>query len=304
MTGLIDRLPKVRGRLEAMAPTANWAWMRVGGPAEVLFRPADVADLQDFLAATPSDVPVLPVGVASNLLIRDGGIGGVVVRLGGVLKSVRCAGTQVVAEAGALDRSVAIAAAQAGIGGLEFFVGIPGTIGGAVRMNAGAFGGETRDRLVAVRALDRAGLLLDVPASELGLGYRRSALPDDWIVVEAEFEGERGDPAAIKARMEAIKTERAAAQPLSVATGGSTFKNPPGRRAWQLVDAAGCRGLRRGGAVVNEKHCNFLVNTGDATASDLEALGEAVRARVKSTSGIELEWEIKRVGRPVPEVTA
>lgn len=302
MSGLIDRLPPVRGRLEATAPLASWAWMRVGGPAEVLFRPADIADLQAFLAATPAEVPVLPVGVASNLLIRDGGIAGVVVRIGGALKAIRTDGRRLTTEAGALDRSVAIAAAQAGIAGLEFYVGIPGTIGGAVRMNAGAFGGETKDRLVSIRALDRAGVMHEVPATELGLAYRFSAVPEDWLVVEATFEGERDEPAAIKARMDTIKAERAAAQPLSVATGGSTFKNPEGHRAWRLVEAAGCRGLRVGGAVVSDKHCNFLVNTGDATAADLETLGETVRARVEATSGIGLVWEIKRVGRSAAEV--
>lgn len=299
MSALIDRLPPVRGRLEAEAPLAPWAWMRVGGPAEVLFRPADIADLQAFLQAVPTDVPVLPVGVASNLLIRDGGVDGVVVRLGGVLNHVRTEGVSVVAEAGALDRSVAIAAAKAGIAGLAFLVGIPGTIGGAVRMNAGAFGGETKDRLVSIRALDRAGTMHEVVAADLGLRYRHSDVPIDWIVVEARFEGEPGDPAELKARMEAIKAERARAQPISVATGGSTFKNPEGRSAWRLIDDAGCRGLEQGGAVVNEKHCNFLVNTGAATAHDLETLGETVRARVLARSGVALEWEIKRIGREV-----
>jgi UDP-N-acetylmuramate dehydrogenase len=302
MSALLDRLPPVRGRLEADAPMAPWAWMRVGGPADVLFRPADIEDLQDFLRALPEDVPVMPVGVASNLLVRDGGIAGVVIRLGGVLKAIRTDGTRVVAEAGALDRSVAVAAAQAGIAGLEFYVGIPGTIGGAVRMNAGAFGGETKDRLVSIRALDRAGTLHEVPASALGLAYRKSAVPEDWIVVAATFAGEKAEPAAVKARMDRIKAERAAAQPLSVATGGSTFKNPEGRSAWRLVDEAGCRGLRLGGAVVSDKHCNFLVNTGAATAADLETLGETVRARVEAASGIRLDWEIKRVGRPAAEV--
>ena len=221
---------------------------------------------------------------------------------GDALFRERTDGVRLTAEAGALDRSVAVAAAQAGIQGLEFYIGIPGTIGGAVRMNAGAFGGETKDRLVSIRAVDRAGKLHEVAAGDLGLAYRRSALPDDWIVVEATFAGEPAEPAAVKARMDAIKAERAAAQPLSVATGGSTFKNPAGRRAWQLVDAAGCRGLRRGGAVVNEKHCNFLVNTGDATAADLETLGETVRERVEAQSGIRLDWEIKRVGRAAAEV--
>ncbi len=296
MSALHTRLPAVRGRLEAAAPLAPWAWMRVGGPAEVLFRPADVADLEAFLRALPEDVPVLAVGVASNLLIRDGGVPGVVIRLGGVLKKIRTAGTTLTAEAGALDRSVAMAAAKAGIAGLEFLVGIPGTIGGAVRMNAGAFGGETKDRLVSIRALDRRGVVHDLAAADLGLRYRHSELPADWIVVAATFEGEPGDPDRLKARMEAIKAERAAAQPVSVATGGSTFKNPAGRRAWQLIDAAGCRGLRHGGAVVDAKHCNFLVNTGAATAADLEALGETVRERVRAASGVVLDWEIKRVG--------
>ena len=297
MSDLLARLPQVRGKLEPNAPLAGWVWFRVGGPAEVLFKPADVADLQTFVAAMPADVAVLPVGVASNLLIRDGGIQGVVVRLGGVLNRIRTEGATVIAEAGALDRSVAVAAAKAGIAGLEFYVGIPGTVGGAVRMNAGAFGGETKERLVSIRAVDRGGKLHDVPAADLGLRYRRSDLPEDWIVVEATFQGEAGDPAAIKARMDAIKAERAAAQPLHVATGGSTFKNPDGARAWQLVDRAGCRGLRIGGAVVDAKHCNFLVNTGTATAADLETLGETVRARVLAASGVALEWEIKRVGR-------
>ncbi|TVQ39800.1 MAG: UDP-N-acetylmuramate dehydrogenase [Geminicoccaceae bacterium] len=298
MSELLARLPAVRGKLEPKAAMAPWVWFRVGGPAEVLFKPADVADLQAFLLALPEDVAVLPVGVASNMLIRDGGVPGVVIRLGGVLNRIHTEGEQVIAEAGALDRSVAVAAAQAGIAGLEFFVGIPGTIGGAVRMNAGAFGGETKDRLVRVRAVDRSGTLHEVPAADLGLTYRHSDLPADWIVVEATFQGEAGDPAAIKARMEAIKAERAAAQPLQVATGGSTFKNPAGGRAWQLVDAAGCRGLRHGGAMVDTKHCNFLVNTGNATAADVEALGETVRERVRATSGVELHWEIERVGRP------
>ncbi len=304
MSALLDRLPPVRGRLEAAAPLAPWAWMRVGGPAEALFRPADIADLQAFLQALPNDIPVLPVGVASNLLIRDGGVAGVVIRLGGVLKQVRTEGTTVIAEAGALDRSVAMAAAQAGITGLEFFVGIPGTIGGAVRMNAGAFGGETKDRLVSIKALDRAGRLHEAPAASLDLRYRHSALPPDWIVVEAIFAGEPGDPTTLKARMADIKAERAAAQPISVATGGSTFKNPPGQSAWRLIDAAGCRGLRRGGAMVAEKHCNFLINTGDATADDLETLGETVRERVLATSGIALDWEIKRVGHALREMSS
>ena len=296
---LLQRLPKVRGRLEAAAPLAPWLWLRTGGPAQILFKPADSADLQAFLRALPADVPVLPIGVGSNLLVRDGGLDGVVVRLGGVLNRICTDGTRLVAEAGALDRSVAVAAAKAGIAGLEFFVGIPGTVGGAVRMNAGAFGGETKERLVAIKALDRRGELHAVEAAALGLAYRHSEVPADWIVVEATFRGEPGEPARVRARMEAIKAERAAAQPLHVATGGSTFKNPPRARAWELIDAAGCRGLVLGGAAVDTKHCNFLVNTGTASAAELEALGELVRERVRARSGIELHWEIARVGKPM-----
>jgi UDP-N-acetylmuramate dehydrogenase len=285
-----------RGSLRHDVPLAPLAWFRVGGPAECLFQPADAEDLAAFLATTPADVPVLPMGVASNMLIRDGGVRGVVVRFGGPLAKVVVEGTTVVAGAGALDQRVAQEAQRAGLAGIEFMIGIPGTVGGAVRMNAGAFGGETRDRLVWAEALDRQGRLHRLTNAELGFAYRHSDLPEDWIVVRAAFALEPGDPAAIKARMEAIKAEREAAQPLRVATGGSTFKNPPGHRAWQLIDAAGCRGLTRGAAMVSDKHCNFLINTGGATAADLEALGETVRARVAAHSGIRLEWEIKRLG--------
>jgi UDP-N-acetylmuramate dehydrogenase len=288
----------LRGNLRENVALAPLAWFRVGGPAERLFQPADAEDLAAFLAATPDDVPVLPMGVASNMLIRDGGIPGVVVRFGGPLAKVEVEGTTVIAGAGALDQRVAQEAQRAGLTGIEFMIGIPGTIGGAVRMNAGAFGGETRDRLIWAEALDRRGRLHRLSNAELGFAYRHSELPEDWIVVRAAFALEPGDPAAIKARMEAIKAEREAAQPLRVATGGSTFKNPAGHRAWQLIDQAGCRGLTRGAAMVSDKHCNFLINTGGATAADLEALGESVRARVLAQSGIHLEWEIKRLGKP------
>ncbi len=293
-------MSETRGNLRQNVPLAPLAWFRVGGPAERLFQPADVEDLAAFLAATPADVPVLPMGVASNMLIRDGGIAGVVVRFGGPLAKVEVEGTTIVAGAGALDQRVAQVAERAGLSGIEFMIGIPGTIGGAVRMNAGAFGGETRERLIWAEALDRKGTLHRLTNAELGFAYRHSALPEDWIVVRAAFALEHGDPAAIKARMEAIKAEREAAQPLRVATGGSTFKNPPGHRAWQLIDLAGCRGLTRGAAMVSDKHCNFLINTGSATAADLEALGETVRARVLAQSGIRLEWEIKRLGKAAP----
>ena len=298
MTGWRDRLPEVRGTLRRDVPLGPLTWLRVGGPAEVLFQPADAEDLAAFLAALPTEVPVLPMGVASNLLVRDGGIEGVVVRFGGPLAKVATEGDLVVAGAGALDQRVAQVAQKAGLGGLEFFIGIPGTVGGAVRMNAGAFGGETKDRLVWAEALDRRGELHRLDREALGFAYRRSALPTEWIVVRAAFRGEPGGPDAILARMEAIKAEREAAQPLRAATGGSTFKNPAGGKAWQLIDAAGCRGLRRGAAMVSEKHCNFLINTGGASAGEVEGLGELVRQRVREHSGVELEWEVIRVGRP------
>ena len=298
MTGWRDSLPEVRGTLRRDVPLGPLTWLRVGGPAELLFQPVDVDDLAAFLAALPPDVPLLPMGVASNLLVRDGGIAGVVVRFGGPLAKVAVEDGLVVAGAGALDQRVAQVAQKVGLSGLEFFIGIPGTIGGAVRMNAGAFGGETKDRLVWAETLDRHGVLRRLDNAALGFAYRRSALPPDWIVVRAAFHGTPGDPAQILARMEAIRAEREAAQPLRAATGGSTFKNPPGGRAWQVIDAAGCRGLRLGAAMVSEKHCNFLINTGGATSEEIERLGERVRQRVREHSGVELEWEVIRVGRP------
>jgi UDP-N-acetylmuramate dehydrogenase len=296
--GWRDHLSPVRGSLRRDVPLAPLTWLRVGGPAEAVFQPADAADLAGFLAALPPEVPVLPIGVASNLLVRDGGIEGVVVRFGGPLAKVEVEGLTVLAGAGALDQRVAQEAQRAGLAGLEFLIGIPGTVGGAVRMNAGAFGGETRDRLLWAEALDCRGEPHRLTNAELGFAYRRSALPRDWIVTRAAFEGTPGEPAAILARMETIRGEREAAQPLRVATGGSTFKNPPGRKAWQLIDAAGCRGLRLGAAMVSEKHCNFLINTGGAGAAEIERLGELVRQRVREHGGVELEWEVVRIGRP------
>ena len=298
MTDWLDRLPPLRGVLRRDVPLAPLTWLRVGGPAAGLFQPADQEDLAAFLAALPAAVPLLPMGVASNLLVRDGGVDGVVVRFGGPLAKVAVEGDLVVAGAGALDQRVAQEAQRAGLGGLEFLIGIPGTVGGAVRMNAGAFGGETKDRLVWAEALDRDGRLHRLANADLGFAYRKSALPAGHVVVRAAFRGEPGDPAAIVARMNAIRAEREAAQPLRVATGGSTFKNPPGHKAWQLIDAAGCRGLRLGAAMVSEKHCNFLINTGGATADEVERLGEQVRQRVRDHSGVELEWEVIRIGRP------
>ena len=293
---LIDRLPPARGRLTANAPIGPLTWFRVGGPAEVLFRPADVEDLASFLAAKPADVPVTVIGVASNLLVRDGGIKGVVVRLGRGFVDIAAQGNDVEAGAGALDLNVALTAREAGITGLEFLSGIPGTVGGGLRMNAGAYGGEFKDVLKGATALDAQGKTHTLTVAELGLTYRHCGVPEDWIFVAARFAGTPGDPLAIARRMAEIQEAREESQPIRARTGGSTFANPPGHKAWQLIDAAGCRGLRRGGAMISEKHANFLINTGDATAADIEALGEEVRARVLATSGISLEWEIRRVG--------
>lgn len=294
--GWRDRLPAVRGELRRDVPLAPLTWFRVGGPADVVVHPADAADLGTLLAVLPASVPVLPMGVGSNMLVRDGGVRGVVVRFGGSLARVEVEGELVIAGAGALDQRVAQVAQRAGRAGLEFMIGIPGTIGGATRMNAGAFGGETKDRLVWVEAVDRAGRLHRLEPPHIEFTYRHSNLPADWITVRAAFRTEAGEPAAILARMEAIKAEREAAQPIRVATGGSTFKNPPGHKAWRLIDAAGCRGLRHGAAMVSEKHCNFLVNTGGAAAAEIEGLGEQVRRRVRGQHGVELEWEIVRLG--------
>jgi UDP-N-acetylmuramate dehydrogenase len=296
---LIERLPPVRGRLTENAPLAPVTWFRVGGPAEILFRPADEEDLADFLAGKPHDVPVTVLGVASNLLVRDGGIPGVVIRLGRAFVAVSADGGTVRAGAGALDLNVALACREAAVSGLEFLSGIPGTIGGALRMNAGAYGSELKDVLRRAIALDGQGRRHEVDAAALGLGYRRSAAPADWIFVAAELTGTAGDPAAIGRRMAEIQAAREASQPIRARTGGSTFANPPGHKAWELIDRAGCRGLKSGGAQISEKHANFLINAGDATAADLEGLGEEVRRRVFDHSGVTLDWEIKRVGRPL-----
>jgi UDP-N-acetylmuramate dehydrogenase len=297
---LIDRLPPVRGRLTADAPLAPITWFRVGGTAEIMFRPADEADLAEFLAGKPKDVPVTVLGVASNLLVRDGGIPGIVIRLGRGFVNVATEGDVVRAGAGALDLNIALACREAGVAGLEFLSGIPGTLGGGLRMNAGAYGREIKDVLRGAVALDGKGRCHAVNAAALGLAYRRCAAPADWIFVSAELVGIAGDPAEIGRRMQEIQAAREASQPVRARTGGSTFANPPGHKAWELIDRAGCRGLTRGGAQVSEKHANFLINTGKATAADLEGLGEEVRRRVFETSGITLEWEIKRVGLPLP----
>jgi UDP-N-acetylmuramate dehydrogenase len=297
---LIDRLPKVRGRLAAEAPLAANTWFRVGGPAEALFRPADMADLTDFLAAKPADVPVTVIGVASNLLVRDGGVPGVVIRLGRAFADVAVKGDQVYAGAGALDANVAETCAQAGLGGLEFLSGVPGTIGGALRMNAGAYGAEIKDVLLGAAVIDGSGHHLVVTPDELDLGYRHSGAPEDWVFLHATLKGVAEDPAVVAARIADIQAQRQATQPIRNRTGGSTFANPPGHKAWQLIDEAGCRGLVRGDAMVSELHTNFLINRGNATAADIEGLGEEVRRRVFENAGIALQWEIRRIGRPLP----
>jgi len=299
---LLDRLPPVRGRYREMAPLAQTTWFRVGGPAEVLFRPADSDDLAAFLRTRPADVMVTVIGVGSNLLVRDGGIHGVVVRLGREFAKVAAEGMEITAGAGALDSVLAKAAAGAGIAGLEFFAGIPGTVGGALRMNAGAYGRETKDVVVSATALGPEGALHTLGTAELGFSYRACAVPSDWIFTEAVLAGEAGSPDEINRAIAKIQADRSDTQPVRSRTGGSTFRNPGGPdgepKAWELIEEAGCRGLVFGGAQVSPQHCNFLINTGNASAADIEALGEEVRRRVKKTTGVTLEWEIRRVGAP------
>jgi UDP-N-acetylmuramate dehydrogenase len=296
-SGPCDMLPPVRGSLVRGVPLKDLVWFRAGGPAEILFRPADMEDLADFLAAKPADLRVCVIGVGSNLLVRDGGIPGVVVRLSSAFGKVEANATSVRAGAAALDAAVARAAADAGIAGLEFLRGVPGTIGGALKMNAGCYGSEIRDILVEASAIDGKGNKIKLSNAEMGFEYRKArGAAEDLIFVEAVFEGRKDNPAAIRDRMEKLSANREASQPIKSKTGGSTFQNPPGHKAWHLIDQAGCRGLKIGGAQVSDKHTNFLINTGDASAADLEALGEEVRRRVKEKSGITLEWEIKRVG--------
>ncbi|MGI9486991.1 MAG: UDP-N-acetylmuramate dehydrogenase [Geminicoccaceae bacterium] len=292
-----SRLPEVRGKIAFETPMAPKTWFRVGGPARCWFQPADVDDLADFMALKPVDIPVLPIGVGSNLLVRDGGVDAVVIRLTGSLARVDVDGHRLTVGAGVTDRGLAIQALEAGISGFEFYVGIPGTLGGGVRMNAGAYGSETADLIEHVIAMDPRGGLHELSAEDLGFSYRHSELPEGWIAVAAVMKGTPGRPDRIRAQMARIKAERDVAQPIRVATGGSTFKNPHGRKAWELIDAAGCRGLMHKKAQVSEKHCNFLINAGGAKAADIEDLGELVREKVKADSGVSLEWEIHRVGR-------
>lgn len=310
-TSLIERLPPVRGRYSEDVSLARITWFRVGGPAEVVFRPADADDLAAFLAAKPADVPVIAIGVGSNLLVRDGGIAGVVVRLGRAFAGIEPdpATGRVHAGAAALDLNVALASGAAGIAGLEFLSGIPGTIGGALRMNAGAYGGDMAGVTVAAEAFDGDGRRHVVSVDELGFGYRRCAVPESWIFASVEFDGTRDEVDAIAGRIQDIRAAREHSQPVRSRTGGSTFLNPDveaaaGAAAWQLIERAGCRGLGRGGAMVSWHHCNFLVTVGGATAADLEALGEEVRRRVADVTGVCLEWEIRRIGEHAAEPVA
>jgi UDP-N-acetylmuramate dehydrogenase len=302
--GLIAHLPPVRGRLTANAPIGPLTWFRVGGPAEMLFRPADSEDLAGFLAALPRDIPVTTIGVGSNLLVRDGGIKGITVRLGRGFAQIDAGPELVEAGGGALDLNVALTAAEAGIAGLEFLSGIPGTIGGGFRTNAGAYGRELKDALISADIIDRSGARHRIPVDRMGLSYRHSEVDPDWIFIAARFRGEPGEPSAIARHIGEIRAAREASQPIRARTGGSTFANPPGHQAWRLIDEAGCRGLTCGGAIVSEKHTNFLINTGGATAADLEGLGEEVRRRVYDRRGIMLEWEVRRLGEPAAGMSA
>ena len=291
-------VPKLRGRLLPNQSLAELTWFRVGGPAQVLFMPEDEADLAYFLGALSADVPATVVGLGSNLIVRDGGVPGVVVRLGRGFNEVVVDGTRVKSGTAVPDVKVARAAQEAGLAGLAFLRGIPGAIGGALRMNGGAYRGETKDVLVEARVVDRRGRIHTLKNADMHYSYRHCGAPEDFIFTEATFEGTPGDRAAIAAEMDKITESREATQPIKSRTGGSTFKNPPGQKAWQLIHAAGCRGLITGGAQVSELHCNFLINLGTATAADIETLGETVRRRVKDHAGVELEWEIKRIGNP------
>ncbi len=289
-------MPALRGRLLSNQSLAELTWFRVGGPAQVLLIPEDEEDLSYLLTNLPQDVPVTPIGLGSNLIVRDGGIAGVVIRLGRGFNDIAVEGMRIRAGAAVPDVKVARAAQEAGIAGLSFLRGIPGSIGGALRMNGGAYGGETKDVLIEARGVDRRGVARVYNNADMGFSYRHSGVADDVIFTQALFQGVPGDAAGIAAEMNKITESRESTQPVKSRTGGSTFKNPPGHKAWQLIDAAGCRGLRRGDAQVSEMHTNFLINLGNATAADIEELGETVRERVKQNSGIDLEWEIKRIG--------
>lgn len=296
---LIERLPVIRGRLTPNAPLGHMTWFGVGGPAEVLYKPADREDLAEFIAHCPQDIPVMVMGVASNLIIRDGGIPGVVIRLGREFAHIDTEGTNIRAGAAAMDMNLALHAAKGAVAGLEFFSGIPGTIGGALRMNAGAYGGETKDALIAADVLYRDGTIRRMSPSDMDMRYRHNALPSDVIFLSGLFRGASGNTSDIELKIAEIKRKRSETQPIKTRTGGSTFANPEQGKAWELIDKAGCRGLKIGDAQMSDMHCNFMINTQRATAAQLERLGEEVRKRVYETSGVMLRWEIKRVGVPL-----
>jgi UDP-N-acetylmuramate dehydrogenase len=296
-TKTTDRLPLVRGRYTQNAPLGEVGWFAAGGTADVLYKPADADDLAHFFKNCPEEIPVTVVGVMSNIIVRDGGVRGVVIRLGREFNFIEHLDEATIrAGAAVLDANVADAAADAGITGMEFLSGIPGTIGGAVCMNAGSYGQDMKSALVSAGAVTRSGEVVTLTPDDLNMDYRRSEVPEGAVITSCILKGEKGDPDKIKARLAEIRAERESAQPVRERTGGSTFANPEGHKAWELIDRAGCRGLSVGGAKMSEKHCNFMINTGGASASDLEDLGEEVRRRVKEHSGIDLRWEIKRVG--------
>jgi UDP-N-acetylmuramate dehydrogenase len=297
-SGFLDTLPALRGRVQAYAPLAPFTWFRVGGPAEALVRPADVGDLAQFLHALSPEIPVYAIGACSNLIVRDGGLPGVVIRLARGFGTIAVEADGIVAGAAALDVTVAEHAAVAGLAGLEFLSGIPGSIGGAVVMNGGAYGSDIASCLDWAEIVTHSGEQRRLSAADLAFAYRNSRLPHGAVMVRARLHAQPGSPPAIAARMAEIRATREASQPVRARTGGSTFRNPPDMKAWELIDGAGCRGLMRGGAQVSEKHCNFLINTGTATAADLEGLGEEVRRRVHAATGVTLEWEIHRIGIP------
>jgi UDP-N-acetylmuramate dehydrogenase len=293
------KLPRLRGRLLANEPLAPLTWFRVGGPAQALFMPEDESDLGYALSHLPREIPVTVIGLGSNLIVRDGGVEGVVIRLGRGFGEVRIEpGNRLRAGTAVPDMRVAKVAQESGIAGLAFYRGIPGAVGGALRMNGGAYGCETKEVLIEARGIDRAGTSRNYSNAEMYFIYRHCGVADDVVFTEALFQGIPGDPAAIAAEMDEITSKRETTQPVKSRTGGSTFKNPPGHKAWQLIEATGCRGLVVGGAQVSELHCNFLINRGNATAADIEGLGEEVRRRVKDNSGVALDWEIKRIGAP------
>ncbi|MSO90031.1 MAG: UDP-N-acetylmuramate dehydrogenase [Acetobacteraceae bacterium] len=306
IAALIDRLPPLRGRAQANAPLAPFTWFRTGGPAEVLVRPADVRDLAAFLRALPHEIPVEVIGACSNLIIRDGGLQGVTIRLARGFTAIVVEADAIIAGAGALDSTVSEHAAAAGLASLEFLSGVPGSIGGAVVMNAGAYGGDIASVLDWAEIVTRSGESVRASAADLAFSYRHAHLSAGCIVTRARLRARPGAPSVIAARMVEIRAAREASQPIRARTGGSTFRNPDNMKAWELIDAAGCRGLQRGGARVSEKHCNFLINMGGATAADIEGLGEEVRRRVHAATGMSLEWEIRRIGTPGsrPEVVA